>query len=142
MARPTTVVGLSEALKKQAADVPVPCIFCGGLLTVEDKIRFDFKALCIIWRGDTPYGACIACCKYRARADCVLHAKCTLEGDGVEALCGKSLNCIVVRCTSCLGLLSRREKREACRRHSPFILVRSCWRNTCGDCLDQQNDWK
>lgn len=139
MAGRGSVYELCRRLNKKASDVQLNCIFCGGTLTDYDKFTFDVKALCLITRGGKgPYGACVRCCEFRAFADCVRNAQCTLELDGVERVTGKRSEDIVVRCMFCLGLLTNADKKLAKEKRKPFILVRKCWRGSCGACLCKQ----
>lgn len=139
MAAHGSVEELCRALNKPPAEVHLNCIFCGGALSERDKLNFDAKALCLIWRGGWgPYGACVKCCEYRALADCVTNAQCTLEHDGVEILTGKKLFQLIVRCRLCFGLLSRADKIAAKNRREPYVLVRKCWRGICGACFAKQ----
>ncbi|AXQ03954.1 E6 [Canine papillomavirus 22] len=138
MAAPATLTELSVACRRPADVLPVPCIFCGCFLTLDDKKAFERKALKLIWKQRVPFGTCSKCCAERAQADCVEHTRCTLEGEGVRIFAGTHLGEVIVRCRCCLGLLSLREKLEAEERREPFLLVRRCWRNTCKDCLLKQ----
>ncbi|AFQ52497.1 putative E6 protein [Canis familiaris papillomavirus 13] len=135
---PSSIGDLSRFFGKPATDIRLDCIFCGNYLTNADKISFDWKALCVVWRVGVPFGVCTKCCEARAHEDCIKHTSCTLESDGVEAFTGKHLSLVPVRCRWCLGLLTCAEKEFSRLRRDPLFLVRKCWRGTCSACLCKQ----
>ncbi|AGU62949.1 E6 protein [Mustela putorius papillomavirus 1] len=139
MAKPTTVLGLSRRLQQPVERILIKCIFCELPLTNLDKQEFDKKALNLVWYGNFVFGVCSYCCYKKSFEDCVKNTAICLEGDGVEAITNVPLQRLVVRCQHCMSVLSFLEKLNCVVRKSPFILVRTCWRNKCNSCF--RNDW-
>ncbi|AAU21225.1 E6 [Canis familiaris papillomavirus 2] len=135
MARPLSIRSLCLSWDLNFESILLPCVFCNCSMLLEDKIAFENKCLCLVWRWGCPFGVCRPCCTERAFADCVKNATCTVEGDGLERIFMKPLASLCVRCTFCLKPLTVEEKHACVLRRSPFMLVRKYWRNTCDSCV-------
>ncbi|AOP12495.1 E6 [Canis familiaris papillomavirus 19] len=137
MAKPMRIGTLCEETGTTLPNILIPCVFCLQFLSEEEKRAFDRKILCLIWKGNRPYGICETCCRHKALLDCINNRDCCLEADGVLALFNKPLSALIVRCMYCLRPLTLEEKNLCTANGLPFMLVRRHWRNICPTCLAQ-----
>lgn len=115
----------------------LPCIFCGFFAGFEDLASFYIKRLSVIWRFNRPYVCCIKCVRHSAIVEREKYCQCSVKCSLLDAVVGKELKDIVIRCILCYGLLDYAEKIDACVSDRLVYLVRGHWRTECRNCVEK-----
>nr|AYA94674.1 MAG: E6 protein [Human papillomavirus] len=116
----------------------LPCIFCLFYPSLQDLADFYCKKLNIVWRKNVPYVCCSKCCKHSALLERQKFFQCSVKCSILDAVVGKPLKEIVIRCVSCFALLDYAEKLDLCTRDDVVLLVRGHWRGDCRNCALKQ----
>ncbi|ABG56157.1 E6 [Mastomys coucha papillomavirus 2] len=135
-ARSYTLDEILRYLNVDLAAFTLLCAFCDSPLDFADRARFAVSQLKVLVKDFAFAGACIQCRRLLAKEEARKYSVCVGEADFVEAMTGKHIVHVTVRCVSCLGLLSATEKLIAKADHQPFNLVRHTWRGTCKFCKE------
>ncbi|AGV05014.1 E6 [Castor canadensis papillomavirus 1] len=131
---PKTVRDLSAHLQVTFVQLLLPCKFCYSFLTTNDKLLFDLFGLQLVYRGGYPYGACQPCLSSCCKIEFLMFYEDTLDGHGVVATTGKSLQEHPVRCVLCAKLLTPSEKDSVVHFGEKVHKVRGRFKAKCGLC--------
>lgn len=118
-------------------NLKLKCIFCNFYLSLTDLADFYQKDLCLVWRNKCCFACCAKCLRLSAAYEYNTYFVCCVTGTTLEFLQKKSLNEIIIRCSSCLRKLDYAEKIQ----HSfneRFCLVRGHWRGCCRFCSKKE----
>nr|AXU25210.1 E6 protein [Human papillomavirus] len=115
----------------------LPCIFCGFYASIQDLASFYSKRLSIVWRHNRPFVSCMKCVRHSAIVERQKFCQCCVKCTDLDAVVGRSLRDIVIRCISCYGLLDYAEKIDACVSERLVYLVRGHWRTECRECVEK-----
>lgn len=133
---PRTLLEYCARFSVDLGSAKLPCLFCNNLCSAEDLQQFIEKNLRLVWKSNRE---CFACCEKclwaSAKYEYENHFQCIVRTDSVEAISGKSLDVLVVRCVNCLTELSLEEKYAAYLYDLEYILVRGGWRSFCKTCV-------
>lgn len=126
---------LLSALNVNIDVILLPCVFCGGFCTLQDKLDFLMSGLKVVWKNNCFHAACKVCRRVIAAEEDYRYRECTVEADFIERCTGKSILDVTVRCIACMHLLGASEKLLAKANNKPFYLVRKVWRGSCRYCF-------
>lgn len=110
------------------------CIFCMFYASLPDLADFFVKKLSIVWRHGCPFVCCQKCARHSAKIDREKYTLCIVNCNILDAVVGKPLSEILIRCSSCFAVLDNAEKLDACAREQPVLLIRGNWRTECRTC--------
>lgn len=133
--RPKTLEQYCAYFNTSFFDLHIPCIFCSCVLTSQDLASFTLKTLNLVFRDPDYYACCANCCCLSARFEFEKHCKCAVRAVNIEAVSGKHLHELSVRCHNCLHLLDIAEKYDKVCRDEFFYFVRNQWRALCRNCM-------
>jgi hypothetical protein len=132
--QPRSLDEYCSVFKVDFFNVRLRCIFCLFYASLTDLANFFDKKLSLVWRGETPYVCCIRCARHSAKIDREKYTLCAVKCDILDAVVGKPLKEIVIRCSACFALLDQAEKLDACAREQLVLLIRGHWRTECRLC--------
>lgn len=115
-------------------DLRLRCIFCLFYTSLTDLADFHTKKLSIVYRNNLPFVCCIKCARHSARIDREKYTLCSVNCSILDAVVGKPLKEIIIRCCTCFALLDDAEKADACAREQAVLLIRGNWRTECRNC--------
>ena len=116
-------------------DLNIPCIFCRFVLNIEHLASFANKTLSLIWRDNRAYACCISCARLSAKFESERYYQCSIRAVDIEAVLGKPLHTLIIRCCECLRLLDIVEKYDCVCRDGYFHVVRSSLKGLCRFCV-------
>ena len=119
-------------------DLRLPCIFCKFYTSLQDLGNFYIKRLSIVWRGNRPFACCMRCIRHSAVYEREQYCQCFVNCAFLDAVVGKPLHEIVIRCISCYALLDYAEKIDAFNAERAVFLVRGHWRTECRECVQKE----
>lgn len=125
---------LCLALQVSCDQLPLRCNFCGKVLSVLDKVQFDYTDLVLLWKRGLPVGACHFCIKKLATYEFVRFFESSYSAFAISLLLGIPFTHTAIRCQFCLRSLSCCEKAEIQERDWPVYRVRGRWRSACYWC--------
>nr|AYA93641.1 MAG: E6 protein [Human papillomavirus] len=133
--RPRTLEQYCAYFNTSFFDLHLSCIFCGCVLTTQDLASFSCKGLNLVLRNSKYFACCTICCCVSARFEFDKHCKCSVRALNIEAVSGKHLHELTVRCHNCLQLLDIAEKYDTLCRDDCFYFVRQQWKALCRKCV-------
>nr|AYA93712.1 MAG: E6 protein [Human papillomavirus] len=119
-------------------DLRMLCIFCKFPTSLQDLASFHTKRLSIVWRDNTPHACCMKCIRLSAIVEKEQYCMCIVNCCFLDALVGKPLKDISMRCVQCYSLLDYAEKLDACASEREVYLIRGYWRTDCRDCVQKE----
>lgn len=114
------------------------CIFCLFYTSFEDLAAFHTKKLNIVWRHNLPFVCCTKCCRHSALIEKQKYFQCSVKCRILDAVVGKPITEIYMRCTWCFALLDCAEKVDLCARDDLALLIRGYWRADCRNCCTKE----
>nr|DAZ92262.1 TPA_asm: E6 [Manis javanica papillomavirus 1] len=131
---PLRIALLARSQEKGIAEVDIPCNFCGLLLPLSDKVKFDVTHLNLLWKPDGPKGICQSCVKAIGYQEFCTYYEGTFTGAEIQFRYGCTFVDLNIRCQFCMRLLSDAEKSAILTTGSPVHRVRGLWKSRCIQC--------
>lgn len=119
-------------------DLRLLCIFCKFPTSLEDLASFYNKRLSLVWRENKAHACCSKCIRLSAAVEREQYCLCIVNCCILDALVGKPLKDISMRCVHCYALLDYAEKLDACASDRKVFLVRGSWRTECRNCAEKE----
>ncbi|ABC02203.1 putative transforming protein [Canis familiaris papillomavirus 3] len=142
MERPWSLASLCVRSGVSLCAISIPCVFCGNLLSFEDRVSFDFKVLQVSWKNGLPHACCTSCARSICSREVSQYTSEEISYRQFVQRVGQGFYWIPVRCTCCLGLVTTTQKIQALYRRQKFKKVRGRWRTLCTYCAESDNDWE
>lgn len=118
-------------------DLAIPCVFCQQVCCLKDLADFHERKLSLAWRDGDPYAACNPCLTATAKYERLKYTQCCGKLCNLDAIVGKPLDAIPVRCHLCFSLLDVQAKAEGSVKFRDAFLIRGYWRSWCGKCNNE-----
>nr|AYA94859.1 MAG: E6 protein [Human papillomavirus] len=119
-------------------DLRLLCVFCKFVCSPEDLAAFFTKNLSLVYKCNIAYACCLKCLKLTANYERERYSQCIVKSSVIDAVAGKCLEDLIVRCLYCYALLDVLEKKECLNRDEDIHLVRGHWRSSCRNCFSVQ----
>lgn len=119
-------------------DLSIKCIFCDFSLTLIDCASFHEKALCLLWRHEKVYAACVKCLRVSARLERERHTQCAVKCSILDSVVGRPIEALLMRCFVCYQVISESEKHECVALNRDALLIRGTWRTLCRECREHE----
>lgn len=134
MARPTAVSEVATHFGVSVTDLLLSCRYCSRDLTDREKTIFDASDFKVRWIENTPVGCCQVCVRLCGYLEFNLFFESNLLPEEILASTGRPLSEQVIRCKSCLGVLSKAEKERLEGTREYLYRVRGRLRSLCSVC--------
>lgn len=115
-------------------DLRLPCVICKNIVSVSEAAEFYEKSLSVLWKNNHPHLACRACLCALANFEKQHFYSGVISARDLAQQLGTPLLGVIVRCNSCLHLLSASEKADILASNQPIDKVRDFYRAACKKC--------
>lgn len=116
----------------------LPCVICKQVVCLSEAAEFHEKTLSVLWKNNRPHLACRSCLQALAKYERQQFYSGSIAAKDLAAQIGTPLLGIIIRCGSCLHLLSSSEKLDVLASNQPIDKVRDFYRTACKKCREKQ----